>query len=155
MPALVSSIFACIISTFLRHFFGRKYCIVSWDLRNRRFLSYLEHSISWFKDPVVFWTELLMCWITYKQKQNIMITNSYQWLLTCHAFYLHCETRLDKCAHASKEQKAKGWVKEWALRSEARSGEMQWEKEDLLIFEFNFHFGLRLMAEKCFLDLCS
>lgn len=36
--------------------------------------------------------------------------------------------------HVYKEQKAKGWVKEWALGNEARGGEMQWEDEDLFIF---------------------
>lgn len=73
---------ACVYNKYVSQtFLEENNDIVSWDLRHRRFLSYLEHSISWFKDPVVFWTELLMCWITYKQKQNITITSSCQWLL--------------------------------------------------------------------------
>lgn len=45
------------------------------------FPSYLEHSVSWFKEPIAFGRELLMYWIVYKKEQNIMITNSYKWLI--------------------------------------------------------------------------
>lgn len=39
------------------------------------FLSYLEHSICWLKEPIAFGNELLMYWIIYKQEQNILITH--------------------------------------------------------------------------------
>lgn len=53
----------------------KEYCTVSWCLRSMHFLSYLEHSICWLKEPIAFGNELLMYWIIYKQEQNILITH--------------------------------------------------------------------------------
>lgn len=59
MPPLVFRIFACIINMFLRHFWKKRilYCQLGFE---KHVFSYLEHSISWFKESVAFWTELLM-----------------------------------------------------------------------------------------------
>lgn len=80
MSTLVFWIFVCIINTFLRHF-CKKRVLCCQDLRSLYFLSYLERSISWFKEPIAFGTELLMNWIIYKKEQNTVITNSYKWLI--------------------------------------------------------------------------
>lgn len=78
MPALVFKIFACIINVPQTCLEERK-IVLSIQIEEAC-VFFLEHSISWFKEPVAFGTELLGYWITYKREQNIIITDSYKWL---------------------------------------------------------------------------
>lgn len=143
----------CVYNKYVSQTFLEEKNIVNSDLRNMCFLI-LSGQSPGSRNQLPFGLNCLCTRIIYKKEQNIMITNSYKWLIHMLCFMFSFWSRLDKCAHVYKEQKAQCLIKEVGFRK-WRQGRVNYYGKMISLFFYFSHFELLLLAEnvvECFLD---